>query len=50
MLLMEMTSQGDVVVGKDIGDINAVGYLVTSSGWFQEVAVCFQENGALGKE
>lgn len=48
---MEMTSQEDVVVGKEIGDNNAVRYLVTSNSyWFQEVSVCFQENAALGSE
>lgn len=41
MLLMEMTSQEDVVVKKEIGASNAVHYLATSSSCFQDVLVWF---------
>lgn len=47
-LLMEMTSQEDAVVGKEIGDNNAVRYSVPSnSAHFQEVSLGFH---ALGSE
>lgn len=48
---METASQGDVVVEKEIGDNNAVRYLLTSNRCcVPEVSVCFHGNGALGRE
>lgn len=50
VFLMETASQDDVVVEKEMGDNNAVRYLLTSSSCIHEVSVHFQGNGALGSE